>query len=104
VIEVTLLSILIRLGVGGIAGFAVGYAIKKAVKVSLLLFGLFWILLMYLDYEGLITIHYDAFYSALSNLTSKLTESSSSFLNYVLSNLSVFGGFGVGLVLGLKKG
>lgn len=57
-----------QLGVGGVGGFIIGYALKKLSKLVLFLTGVFVLALIYLSTRGIININYDALWNALSSL------------------------------------
>ena len=61
-------SIVYQLGVGGIGGFLVGYAIKKISKLIVVLIGLFILFLIYLGTSGIIDINYEKLVEALTGL------------------------------------
>jgi uncharacterized membrane protein (Fun14 family) len=92
-----------QLGVGGIGGFVVGFAIKKLSKLVLVLIGLFLLALIYLGARGIININYDTLWSGLSSLLG-LAGSAFSWLVGVISLLPFAGSFLVGFLLGLKLG
>lgn len=92
-----------QLGVGGVGGFVVGFAIKKLSKLVLVLIGLFLLALIYLGARGIININYDALWSGLSSLLG-LAGSAFSWLVGIISLLPFAGSFLVGFLLGLKLG
>ncbi len=92
-----------QLGIGGIGGFIVGFAIKKLSKLILILIGLFIALLIYLGAQGVININYGALWDAVSGLVS-WAGSALSWLIGVLSLLPFAASFVVGFLLGLKLG
>jgi uncharacterized membrane protein (Fun14 family) len=92
-----------QLGVGGVGGFVVGFAIKKLSKLVLVLIGLFLLALIYLGARGIININYDTLWSGLSSLLG-LAGSAFSWLVGVISLLPFAGSFLVGFLLGLKLG
>jgi uncharacterized membrane protein (Fun14 family) len=92
-----------QLGVGGVGGFVVGFAIKKLSKLVLVLIGLFLLVLIYLGARGIININYDALWNGLSSLLG-LAGSAFSWLVSVISLLPFAGSFLVGFLLGLKLG
>jgi uncharacterized membrane protein (Fun14 family) len=55
------------IGFGGVAGFLIGYAIKKVVKITLILVGLFFAALAYLNYQGILSINWDKLAAQASN-------------------------------------
>jgi len=92
-----------QLGIGGIGGFIVGFAIKKLSKLILILIGLFIALLIYLGAQGVIDINYGALWDAVSGLVS-WAGSALSWLIGVLSLLPFAASFVAGFLLGLKLG
>ena len=92
-----------QLGIGGIGGFIVGYAMKKISKLIIVLIGLFMILLLYLGIKGIVSINYDAFFEAIGKSLG-LLESAFSWLVGLVSVLPFMGSFIVGFLLGLKLG
>lgn len=57
-------------GFGGVAGFLIGYAVKKVVKITMILVGLFVAAMAYLGYQGIITVNWDKLALQASNVTS----------------------------------
>ena len=60
------------IGFGGIAGFLIGYAIKKAIKIMMIIIGLFFAALAYLNYQGIVTINWDKLGSTATGTTTGL--------------------------------
>jgi uncharacterized membrane protein (Fun14 family) len=92
-----------QLGVGGVGGFIVGYALKKLSKLILVLIGLFVLALIYLSTQGVININYDSLWNALSGLIG-IGGSVFSWLIGVISLLPFAASFVAGFLLGLKLG
>lgn len=94
---------LVSLGTLGATGFLVGYAIKKLVKLVLFIAGMFLLVLVGLEYLGMIKIYYDKLgegvLSALVSLEGLLPQ-----LLPMLSGLFYSVSFGAGFILGLMKG
>jgi len=57
------------IGFGGVAGFLIGYAVKKAIKIMMIIIGLFFASLAYLNYQGIITINWDKLGSTATDAT-----------------------------------
>jgi len=97
------MSDLIPLGMLGVTGFLVGYAIKKLVKLLLFCAGLFLLALISLEYAGAIKIYYDKLgevvVNALNSMQGVLPE-----ILPVLSSLLHSISFASGFLLGLMKG
>ena len=92
-----------QLGVGGVGGFIVGYAFKKISKLIIILAGLFFLLLLYLGYSGIISINYDKLLEAIGNGLG-LSGQAVQWLIGIISILPFAGSFTVGFFLGLKMG
>ena len=92
-----------QLGAGGILGFIVGYAIKKVVKILIVVVGLFTLGLFLLEYEGIINVNYDKLLQVVENLTGTLGQTSG-WINPILAHLPFAGSFAVGAAVGLKVG
>lgn len=92
-----------QLGVGGIGGFTVGYAAKKISKLVVILIGLFFILLLYLGYSGIIDINYAKLFDALTGLLS-FAGKAAGWLIGLISVLPFVGSFAAGFALGFKLG
>ena len=97
------MSELASLSMLGIAGFLIGYAIKKLIKLFLFIVGLFLLALVGLEHLGAIKIYYDklgeALISALGIMQRWLPE-----IIPALSDLFYSISFGAGFLLGLMKG
>jgi len=95
--------VVFQLGVGGIGGFVVGFALKKLSKLILVLIGLFVVALIYLGTQGILNVNYGALWDALGKL---LGQAGSAF-NWIIGAISLLpfaGSFIVGFLLGLKLG
>lgn len=92
-----------QLGVGGVGGFIVGFALKKLSKLILFLIGIFIIVLIYLSTQGIININYSGLWSALNGLIG-LAGSAFSWLVSVISLLPFAASFVACFLLGLKLG
>jgi uncharacterized membrane protein (Fun14 family) len=96
-------SVVYQLGLGGIGGFLVGYAIKKISKLIVVLIGIFVIALLYLGARGIISINYDELWNALASLLD-FAGQAASWLIGLISLLPFMGSFLAGFVLGFKLG
>jgi uncharacterized membrane protein (Fun14 family) len=95
--------VVFQLGLGGVGGFIIGFAIKKISKLILILIGLFLIALLYLGARGIININYAALWNALKSLSGHAGQATS-WLIGLISFLPFAGSFIVGFLLGLKLG
>lgn len=92
-----------QLGVGGIGGICVGYALKKVAKIVAFIVGLAFLGLQYLAYVGIININYGALEQWGRNLLGNL-GAAERILLAVITNLPFAASFGVGFALGIKMG
>lgn len=93
-----LIPIAYQLGVGGIGGFFVGYAVKKIVRIAIII-GVFAFSLVFLAYVNVINVDYDELLGV-----ARATEPALGVLAPLVSALPFLGSFFVGLVYGLRKG
>jgi len=99
----TLNVILVQLGIGGIGGFLVGYAVKKVAKILAVILGLGFLSLLYLSYKGIIQISYDKLLSEVEKGLG-FTGFGQSVILSIIANIPFATSFTVGFLLGLKKG
>ena len=102
-----LTPIVYQLGTGGIAGFVVGYAIKKLAKIVAVIAGLFFLALTYLATVGVINVHYDKLTEMIEGLIGAGNggmEGATQWLAPIIANLPFAGTFVVGFALGIKMG
>ncbi|MEM2202289.1 MAG: FUN14 domain-containing protein [Candidatus Bathyarchaeia archaeon] len=97
-------SIIFQMGVGGIGGYVLGFALKKFSKLIFVI-GLFIIVLFYLGMKGVmhVSINYDALSKTISNLF-HLAGAAISWLAGVVALLPFAGSFIVGFLIGYKLG
>lgn len=99
-------------GFGGVAGFLIGYAIKKAIKIMLVIIGLFFAALAYLNYQGIVTINWDKLGSTATGASAGLgnaTGQIAGIFDQVAPTLINFGiplagSFAAAFVIGFMKG
>lgn len=93
---------LVTLGGGGIAGWAVGFTLKKFAKMAALVVGVAFISLQLLAFNKFITIDWEAIKSAVPD--ESLEQSATSVMQIITYNLPFAGSFVVGFWLGFRKG
>ena len=107
-------------GFGGLAGFLIGFVIKKLFKILAIIAGVFFAVLIYLEQQGMVNINWDkintAYHGSLSTVTNAITNSTSggmggshttaTSLLPTLTNLGIplTGSTAVGFVIGIMKG
>ena len=97
-----LTPLLAQLGVGGLGGLCVGYAVKKVAKIVAVIIGLFFLGLQYLAYQGIIN---DIDYIGLKNWANGLVSGAGPLegvLTAMIANLPFASSFTVGLAMGLQ--
>ncbi len=87
-----------QLGVGGISGFFVGYAVKRITRIAILI-GVFAFSLIYFAYTNVININIDE----LIRITGQAGPALG-LLAPLVSTLPSLMSFFLGLAFGLKKG
>lgn len=98
-----LTPIVYQLGIGGTLGFFAGYAIKKLTKLIAAVTGLVALLLIYLGYEGIITINYDKLTEKIQSLIGIVSQAPD-IITPIISGLPFAGSFLAGAALGMKIG
>jgi uncharacterized membrane protein (Fun14 family) len=114
----SLAPIAASVGIGGAAGFLIGYAIKKTMKILLIIGGLILVGFIYLGYHKVLSIDWNRIYfsvadglSGIVNMTSgKISPEfpsggdqliSAAFTNY---GIPITGSIAAGFVIGFIKG
>ncbi len=93
--------ILFQLGIGGIGGFFIGYAIRKVVKVALIL-GMGIFSLMFLAYTNVIGIDYGGLVGMVSTFINAINPALG-LLIPIMAHLPFVGSLIIGLIIGFKK-
>jgi len=94
--------ILFQLGIGGIGGFFIGYAIRKVAKIALIL-GIVVFSLIFLAYTNVIGVDYGGLAEGVLKFINAVNPALG-LLVPLLSNLFFIGSLIIGLVAGYKKG
>lgn len=95
-----------QLTFGALAGFAVGYALKKIGKVAAVALGLFFIAIQLLAYYGLVEINWLQIQASVDPLLrpESLQALWDDVLELLTLNLPFAGAFIPGLLVGLRRG
>ncbi len=91
-------------GAGFVLGFAVGYALKKLLKLLLFLLGIVTLLILGLEYYGVIQVNYDKFIELVDKALNMTRGAASGIVSHALASLPFAGSFALGLALGFKMG
>jgi len=92
-----------QLGVGGIIGLCIGFALKKVAKIAAAIIGLFSLGLIYMESQGMITVDWLGVETWGNTALSGLGQAEGA-LGAFLANLPFTGGAVVGFALGIKWG
>ena len=93
--------LLTQLGVGGVAGLCVGFALIKLGRVLAFILGIAFIGLQYLAYKGIIAINYSAFIDWANGLFAQVGVLEGIF-GVIIGNLPFAGAFVAGFYIGVK--
>jgi uncharacterized membrane protein (Fun14 family) len=95
--------LLTQLGVGGVVGLCIGYALKKIAKIVAVIIGIFSLGLIYLESQGLISVDWLGV-EAWGNTALASLGQMEGVLGTLLSNLPFAGGVIIGFGIGVKMG
>lgn len=92
----------LRMGFSFIVGLAVGYALKVAFKIALVVGGVLLLLLFSLQYAGIIDVNWTGMESQYDGLVDWLAAYAVALKDFIADNLSSAASFTAGLLLGLR--
>ena len=92
-----------QLGVGGIIGLCIGFALKKIAKIAAAVIGVFSLGLIYMESQGMITVDWLGVETWGNTALAGLGQAEGA-LGAFLANLPIAGGAVVGFALGVKWG
>jgi uncharacterized membrane protein (Fun14 family) len=92
----------LKLGFSFIVGMAVGYALKVAFKIALVIGGLLLVSLFALQYKGIIEVNWTGMESNYDSLVGWLTAYAGGLKAFMADNLPSAASFTTGLLLGLR--
>ncbi|UCC33407.1 MAG: hypothetical protein JSW53_06510 [Candidatus Bathyarchaeota archaeon] len=95
----SILPLLIPLGIGGIGGFFVGYAVKKVYRLAMFI-AVFFFSVAYLTYSNVVDLNVSMLVETVSTLIATIGP----FVVPLTSSLLFTGSFFAGLLYGLTKG
>ncbi|MDH5438778.1 MAG: hypothetical protein OEX76_07755 [Candidatus Bathyarchaeota archaeon] len=88
------------MSVGAVGGFLVGYAIKKVMKILIIILGFCSVAVSYLGFSGIINVNFEK----LTTATSGLITQASGVLSTIVGGLPFASTFSAGLAIGIIKG
>jgi len=100
---IDVVSYLPAIGGWGIVGFGVGFVAKKLFKYLLIVVGIYFGSLLYLQHRGWVSIN-EGFQGFVEDLGPQLVEQAEAVWSSAAFSLPVFGAFGAGAYLGFRKG
>lgn len=98
-----LTPIVSEIGIGGVGGFVVGYAVKKVAKIVVIALGLGFVALQYLAYKRFITIDYALMRDWMLKMMGQTTELQP-LVTDIIVHIPFGASFAAGFYIGLKKG
>jgi uncharacterized membrane protein (Fun14 family) len=98
------------IGFGGITGFLIGFAIKKVMKIMLVILGLLFVAVISLEYQKLISVNWNKIQTGLSgalgNVTNGQIPGTHENIASTMSSIGIplTGSLTAGFVLGFMRG
>ena len=94
-----------ELGTGAVIGGIIGFAAKKIAKLIAVIVGLELALFKFLESRGILSVNWDKLGGSFESLgTAATAETPPSWVETILSTLSVSAGFTGGFFVGFKRG
>jgi uncharacterized membrane protein (Fun14 family) len=95
-----------QLGVGLVAGFAAGYALKKVGKLLAVAVGLLFVVVQVLAWQGFLTVNWGEVEARVDPLleVDSLESGWRALVDVLTYNLAFAGAFVPGLILGIRRG
>jgi uncharacterized membrane protein (Fun14 family) len=90
-IESSVMPFISTVGFGGIAGFLVGFAIKRIMKILAVIAGVFFAALLYLESQHIVNVNWDKLQTISNSILSIITTATA-------TNATTTGGGGVGSI------
>jgi uncharacterized membrane protein (Fun14 family) len=88
-IESSVMPFVSTVGFGGIAGFLVGFALKRIMKILAVIAGVFFAALLYLESQHIVNVNWDKLQTISNSILSTITTATA-------TNATTTGGEGVG--------
>lgn len=95
--------VVFRLGFSAFVGFAVGYALRSFLRLSLFALGFFFLMLLGLQYAQIIEIQWGAMEVRYNEATTWIGAQTQGFMGFVTGQLPAAGLGAAGLFVGLKR-
>ena len=110
-----LTSVAATIGGGFFGGMLIGYAIKKIIKIAAIIIGLFFVGLMYLQYQQIVATNWDKITDVSENTVSTFANATTGIPGFnvghhtetlAITNFGIplIGSLSMGFVIGFMKG
>ncbi|GAB3025552.1 FUN14 domain-containing protein [Natronobiforma cellulositropha] len=100
-IDIDLNALGLEFGTGAVIGLLMGFAAKKVAKLVAIIVGVQLVIFRYLESRGILIVDWDAL---SAGLISASEHADPSYLETVISTLSVGAGFTAGFLIGFRRG
>jgi uncharacterized membrane protein (Fun14 family) len=90
------------LGFGGIAGWCVGFTLKKFAKMAALVVGMIFMSIQYLAYNNYVTVDWEKIRQTVP--ASGMEQLWAGLMSVFTYNLPFAGAFAAGLLMGFRRG
>jgi uncharacterized membrane protein (Fun14 family) len=94
-IENSIMPFVSTIGFGGIAGFLIGFALKRIMKILAVIAGVFFAALMYLESQHIVNVNWDKLQMISNSVLSTITTTTTATTNATSTS---GGGIGVGSI------
>jgi uncharacterized membrane protein (Fun14 family) len=95
-IENSIMPFVSTIGFGGIAGFLIGFALKRIMKILAVIAGVFFAALMYLESQHIVNVNWDKLQMISNSVLSTITTTTTTATTNATSTSG--GGIGVGSI------
>jgi uncharacterized membrane protein (Fun14 family) len=103
-VEIDPTSLGVEFGSGAAIGGIIGFAAKKIAKLIAVLVGLELALFKFLESRGILTVDWEQLTAGMVKVSEAANGQPPSWMDTILSTLSVSAGFTGGFLLGFRKG
>jgi uncharacterized membrane protein (Fun14 family) len=94
----------IEAGTGAVIGGLIGFAAKKIAKIIAVIIGIELALFRFLETKGYMTVNWDKISGGILSGGQQAADASGTWLNAIISTLSIGAGFTGGFLVGFKRG
>lgn len=95
--------VLFRLGFGFFLGFSIGYALRTFLRISLVSIGFFALLLIGLQYAGVIDVNWGAIAARYDGAAAWLSAQTASFRDFIAGHIPFAGSAFAGIAAGFGR-